>query len=99
VTFQEVLAQVMEWLQQDTRLSSRALTRQCALDDAYRDDLQAERIAVRRVAVEADGWVLIWTADTDPAPVVEPPPQTPLADRGDRIATPGDICMQWRHDG
>lgn len=88
VTFTEVLAQVMEWLQQDKRLSYRALTRQFALDHAYLDDLQAELIEVRRVAVEEDGWVLVWTADTDPEPVVEPPPQTPLAYRGDRISTP-----------
>ena len=33
VTFKEVLAQVIEWLQQDKRLSYRALKRQFALDD------------------------------------------------------------------
>ena len=41
VTFKEVLAQVIEWLQQDKRLSYRALKRQFALgDDAYLDDLK-----------------------------------------------------------
>jgi hypothetical protein len=57
VSFKEVLAQVMEWLQQDKRLSYRALKRQFALDDAYLDDLKAELIEVRRVAVEEDGRV------------------------------------------
>jgi class 3 adenylate cyclase/tetratricopeptide (TPR) repeat protein len=79
VTFKEVLAQVLEWLQQDKRLSYRALKRQFALDDAYLDDLKAELIEVRVVAVEEDGWVLVWTGDAAPAPVAESPPQAPLA--------------------
>src|SRR6266571_5345322 len=79
VTFKEVLTQVIDWLQQDKRLSYRALKRQFALDDDYLDDLKAELIEVRRVAVEEDGRVLVWTGDADPAPVAEPPPQAPLA--------------------
>src|SRR5215471_4630830 len=61
VTFKEVLAQVIEWLQQDKRLSYRALKRQIALDDAYLDDLKAELIEARRVALDEDGRVLVWT--------------------------------------
>jgi hypothetical protein len=44
VTFKEILAQVIDWLQQDKRLSYRALKRQFALDDDYLDDLKAELI-------------------------------------------------------
>ena len=47
VTFKEVLAQVMEWLQQDKRLSYRALKRQFALDDDYLDDLKRDFVEVR----------------------------------------------------
>ena len=79
VTFKEVLTQVIDWLQQDKRLSYRALKRQFALDDDYLDDLKAELIEVRRVAVEEDGRVLVWTGDVDPAPVAAPPSQAPLA--------------------
>jgi class 3 adenylate cyclase/predicted ATPase len=68
MTFKEVLAQVIEWLQQDKRLSYRALKRQFALDDAYLDDLKAELIEVRRVAVEEDGRVLVWTSGADAPP-------------------------------
>ena len=54
MTFKEVLAQVLEWLQQDKRLSYRALKRQFALDDSYLADLTAELIEVHQVA-EHDG--------------------------------------------
>jgi TOMM system kinase/cyclase fusion protein len=71
VTFKEVLVQVIDWLQQDKRLSYRALKRQFALDDDYLDDLKAELIEVRRVAVDEDGRVLVWTggADVIPSPL------------------------------
>jgi class 3 adenylate cyclase/tetratricopeptide (TPR) repeat protein len=67
VTFKEILAQVIDWLQQDKRLSYRALKRQFALDDDYLDDLKAELIEARRVAMDEDGRVLVWTGDTAPA--------------------------------
>jgi hypothetical protein len=41
VTFKEVLTQLIDWLQQDKRLSYRALKRQFTLDDDYLDDLAA----------------------------------------------------------
>ena len=75
MTFKEILAQVIDWLQQDKRLSYRALKRQFALDDDYLDDLKAELIEVRRVALDEDGRVLVWTGDTPPA-VAAPAPHT-----------------------
>ena len=76
MTFKEVLAQVIDWLQQDKRLSYRALKRQFALDDDYLDDLKVELIEVKRVAVDHDGAMLIWTGDATsavaPAPVPAP---------------------------
>src|SRR5262245_37685325 len=80
VTFKEILAQVIDWLQQDKRLSYRALKRQFALDDDYLDDLKAELIEARRVAMDEDGRVLVWTGDTAPAatmPSVAAAPSTP----------------------
>ena len=78
MTFKEVLTQVIDWLQQDKRLSYRALKRQFDLDDDYLDDLKAELIEVRRVAVEEDGRVLVWTGAAAPEPIAAPPPQAPL---------------------
>jgi class 3 adenylate cyclase/tetratricopeptide (TPR) repeat protein len=80
VTFKEILAQVIDWLQQDKRLTYRALKRQFALDDDYLDDLKAELIEARRVAIDEDGRVLVWTGDTAPAaatPSVAAAPSAP----------------------
>ena len=46
MTFKEVLAHVIDWLQQDQRISYRALKRQFALDDDYLEDLKVELIEV-----------------------------------------------------
>ncbi len=36
MTFQDVLAQAIDWLQRDKRITYRALKRQFDLDDEYR---------------------------------------------------------------
>ncbi len=46
MTFKEVLAQVIDWLQQDQRISYRALKRQFDLDDEYLEDLKLEVVKV-----------------------------------------------------
>jgi class 3 adenylate cyclase/predicted ATPase/tRNA A37 threonylcarbamoyladenosine biosynthesis protein TsaE len=68
LTFREVVAQAIEWLQQDYRVSYRALTRQFALDDDSLADLKAELVDVRRVAVEHDGAMLVWAGPSAAAP-------------------------------
>ena len=44
VTFKEVMDQVITWLQQDQRISYRAVKRQFVLADDYLDDLKLELI-------------------------------------------------------
>ena len=44
MTFKDVLAQVIDWLQQDKRITYRALKRQFDLDDEYLEDLKSELI-------------------------------------------------------
>ena len=78
MTFKEVLAHVIDWLQQDQRISYRALKRQFALDDDYLSDLKVELIEVRQVAVDQDGKILVWSgAAAAEAPTV-PPQYVPL---------------------
>ena len=81
MTFKEVLAQVIDWLQQDKRVSYRALQRQFALDEDFLEDLKSELIAVQQRAVDQDGTMLVWTGDTGAAVPSLPPRsvQEPLA--------------------
>jgi hypothetical protein len=45
MTFKEVLAQVIDWLQENKRISYRALKRQFDLDDEYLEDLKEELLS------------------------------------------------------
>ena len=63
MTFDEVLAQVLELLQQEKRVSYRALKRRFALDDEYLEDLKEEIIKAKRLAMDEEGSVLVWTGD------------------------------------
>src|SRR4029453_17411308 len=70
MTFREMLAQVVAWLQQDKRVSYCALKRQFALDDAALADLQdAILYAYPQVSIDA-GCGLVWTPAA-PAVVAE----------------------------
>src|SRR5499426_2787056 len=84
MTFDEILAQVLELLQREQRLSYRALKRRFALDDEYLEDLKAELVEAKRLAVDEDGKVLVWTGGTvsvsaTASPLAAAPAQAPLA--------------------
>ena len=64
MTFDEVLAQVQELLQQEKRVSYRGLKRRFALDDEYLEDLKEELIGAKRLATDEDGRFLVWTGGT-----------------------------------
>src|SRR5215471_6327117 len=61
MTFGEILAQVTELLQRENRVAYRVLKRRFALDDEYIEDLKADLIDAKRLAVDEDGKVLVWT--------------------------------------
>src|SRR6267142_5298632 len=75
MTFKEVLAQVIDWLQQDRRITYRALKRQFDLDDAYLEDLKAEMIQAKQLAVDEDGVVLVWAGGSGISEPTSPPDQ------------------------
>src|SRR5438309_4179245 len=77
MTFDEVLAQVLELLQREGRVSYRALKRRFGLDEAYLEDLKEEIIAAKQLAIDEGGRVLVWTGTSAP-PVREREP-APLA--------------------
>ena len=63
MTFDEILAQVLDLLRRQERVSYRALKRRFDLDDEYIEDLKAEIIQAQRLAVDEDGAVLVWTGE------------------------------------
>jgi class 3 adenylate cyclase len=68
MTFDEILAHVLDLLQRQGRVSYRALKRRFNLDDEYLEDLKAELIKAQRMAVDEDGEVLVWTGSPGRSP-------------------------------
>src|SRR5262245_62362744 len=78
MTFDEILAQVLELLQREKRVSYRALKRRFDLDDEYLADLKDEIIKAKKLAVDEEGSVLVWTGNpqgtvSQPALITQPP--------------------------
>ena len=61
--FSEVVAQTLAWLQREGRVSYRAVKREFDLDDEFLEDLKTELIDAKRVAVDENGKVLVWTGE------------------------------------
>ena len=61
MTFDDILAQVLDLLQREGRVSYRALKRRFDLDDNDLEDLKDEIIAAKQLASDEDGKVLVWT--------------------------------------
>jgi hypothetical protein len=52
MTFDDILAQVLDLLQRQGRVSYRALKRRFDLDDEYLEDLKVELIEAQQVATD-----------------------------------------------
>jgi class 3 adenylate cyclase len=87
MTFDEVLAQVLDLLQRQGRVSYRALKRRFDLDDEYLEDLKAEIIQAQRLAVDEDGVVLVWSGEISPQ---QPSPVALSPQRDKQSDTPED---------
>ena len=81
MTFKEVMAQVLAWLQQDQRISYRALKRQFALDDDYLEDLK-DALLYAYPQVLDDGRGFVWTGASEvprtPSPTPSPAAPWPV---------------------
>src|SRR5712691_8994730 len=78
--YDAVLAQVLALLQREQRLSYRVLKRRLHLDDDVLEDLKEDLIYAKKVAVDEDGRVLVWTGGTSSVPTTAspiPPPAAP----------------------
>jgi class 3 adenylate cyclase len=77
MTFDEVLAQVLELLQREKRVSYRALKRRFDLDDTYLEDVKDELIYAKKLVVDEDNRVLVWVGEQEAAPAPPSAPGTP----------------------
>jgi class 3 adenylate cyclase len=82
MTFDELLTQVLALLQQEGRVSYRALKRRFDLDDDDLEDLKVELIEAKRLASDENGRILVWAGHAEAArPLatreVQPPPGPP----------------------
>ena len=67
--FSEVVTQTLAWLQREERVSYRALTLEFDLNDDVLDALKEEIIDAKRLAIDENGKVLVWTgAAAEPEP-------------------------------
>ena len=95
--FSEVVAQTLAWLQREGRVSYRALKREFDLDDEFLEDVKAEIIEVKRLAMDENGKVLVWTGDTTVASSSwSPTPQT--MDSGLRTPDSKSKTLDLRQD-
>jgi class 3 adenylate cyclase/predicted ATPase len=88
MTFDEVLAQVLDLLQREGRVSYRALKRRFALDDDYLEDLKAEITQAKRLARDEDGVVLVWVGAAPTAAAARTETMPPAAPPVDTTALP-----------
>ena len=79
MTFDDILAQVLDLLQRDKRVSYRALKRRFDLDDEYIEDLKDELIEAKRLAQDENGKVLVWLGESGVAPAPVSTPERPGA--------------------
>jgi len=82
MTFDEVLAQVVELLRRQGRVSYRALKLRFNLDDDYMEGLKEELIYAQQLASDEDGRVLIWKGQPEQKSAIlgqETPVQRPIA--------------------
>jgi class 3 adenylate cyclase len=76
--FYAILTEVITLLQRERRVSYRALKRQFNPDDDYLEDLKAELVYAKRLAVDEEGRVLVWVGETGAAPESVPPLSRPV---------------------
>jgi class 3 adenylate cyclase len=85
MTFDDILAQVLALLQREGRVSYRALKLRFDLNDDYIEGIKDELIYAKKLAMDEDNRVLVWTGDQEsfPPPLVlstSEPPMSPAPD-------------------
>ena len=83
--YDALVAKVIELLQREQRVPYRALKRRFDLDDEYIEDLKDELIYAKKLAVDEENRVLVWTGDKEASPSTPVPgtlePALPATDQ------------------
>src|SRR5262249_28084826 len=61
--YEELVAKVIELLQQEKRVPYRVLKRRFDLDDDYIEDLKIDLIEAKRLAADENDRILVWLGD------------------------------------
>ena len=89
MTFDEILAQIIDLLKRQGQVSYRALKRRFDIEDDYIEDLKEEILYVHPV-IDDEGRGLIWTGDTAIAhEVAAPSAQTSQSPTAEKSHLPG----------
>src|SRR5215471_19327627 len=92
--YDAVLAQVLTLLQQEQRVAYRILKRRLQLDDETLEDLKADLIYAKKLAVDEEGQVLVWTGGPSNAlPTASP---VPLPATPERLPAQGEAAPVGR---
>jgi class 3 adenylate cyclase len=75
--YDAVLAQVLDLLQREQRLSYRVLKLRLQLDDDTLEALKEDLIYAKKLAVDEEGRVLVWTGGTSSVPTTASPIPSP----------------------
>jgi len=73
MTFDEILAQIIDLLQREQRVSYRALKVRFQLDDDLLEAVKDELIYAKKLAMDEDNRVLVWIGEQ---PSVSTPPRS-----------------------
>ena len=87
--FDALLSQVLNLLQQDQRVSYRALKLRFGIDDDYIEGLKDELIYAKKLAMDEDDRVLVWTGESG-----ETEPESPSAFPSQKQIKPADRSTQ-----
>jgi class 3 adenylate cyclase/predicted ATPase len=80
MTFDDILAQVLDLLQREVRVSYRALKVRFQLDDDLLEAVKDELVYAKKLAIDEENRILVWTGTIEtpsqpPQPIPSPPPQ------------------------
>jgi hypothetical protein len=95
--YDAVLAHVIALLQQEKRVAYRVLKRRLQLDDEILEDLKDDLIYAKKLAMDEEGRVLVWTGGAAMPPRTTPSDPQPAPPAVPQEARPSQIEASLAH--